>query len=115
MPDPYLRAKRIAILFHRSEEPESGTTTRSHKHVMIQSFQREASQLASRYWMDWTQVTGSRLRPQAGQRSLMAGFEERTSELAETSVATQVGDEGTPAVTLTPVTASLGDGALHLE
>lgn len=42
--------EKIAILYHRGENPVVLDQQQIHEHVMIQSFQREAPQLARQYW-----------------------------------------------------------------
>jgi glutamate synthase (NADPH/NADH) large chain len=99
---PLSAGEKIAILFHRSEEPEVWDHHQIRQHVMIQSFQREASQLASRYWTDWAQSTGNKPPPQVEQRPLMASLGMGTGTLTELGVATQVGVEGTSPLALSP-------------
>lgn len=87
---PLSGGEKIAILFHRSEEPEVWNHHQIRQHVMIQSFQREASQLASRYWMDWARSTGRTLPSQSEQQSLLDSFGMRTETLAELGAGVQV-------------------------
>ncbi len=42
--------EKIAILFHRGENPQVLDHNRIRQHVMIQTYQREAPQLARQYW-----------------------------------------------------------------
>jgi glutamate synthase (NADPH/NADH) large chain len=47
--------EKIAILFHRGENPVVLNHTQIRQRVMIQAFQREAPQLARQYWNGWSQ------------------------------------------------------------
>jgi glutamate synthase (NADPH/NADH) large chain len=103
---PLSAGEKIAILFHRSEEPEVWNHHQIRKHVMIQSFQREASQLASRYWMDWGQSSSSQPPPEAGQRTITRGFSEKAEALTAPVPAVQVEVAETAPIALAPRAAT---------
>ena len=90
---PLSAGEKIAILFHRSEEPEVWNHHQIRQHVMIQSFQREASQLASRYWTGWSRTSVSILPPQIDQRPFLTGSSMGTEVLTESRTGTQVKTE----------------------
>ncbi len=42
--------EKMAIQIHRGEQPQVFDHPKIRQHVMVQSYQREAPQLATRYW-----------------------------------------------------------------
>ncbi len=76
-PRPLAPGEKIAIHFHRGENPEVWDHADIRSHVMVQAFQREAPQLASRYWLSWAGAERSLPRPGApasGWQSLEPGL-----------------------------------------
>jgi glutamate synthase (NADPH/NADH) large chain len=64
-PRPMAPGEKIAIHFHRGEIPEAWDHRDIRSYVMTQAFQREAPQLASRYWLSW--AGAERTQPQANR------------------------------------------------